>query len=139
LPDSARSRCALFGRRFPLPKQGTEEGFGLAEWVPPVDITEDEKEYIIRVELPGVEKDEVKVTVEGGVLSITGEREAEKDEKDKKYHRIERSYGSFIRSFAVPEGAASDKVSAEFKDGVLSVRIPKDEKIKPKLVDVKIG
>jgi len=131
--------ASLFGGRFPLLKQGTEEGFSLAEWVPPVDITEDEKEYSVKVELPGVKKEDVKVSVEGGVLSITGERKAEKEEKDKKYHRLERSYGSFIRSFAVPEGAASDKVSAEFKDGVLSVRIPKDEKIKPKLVDVKIG
>jgi HSP20 family protein len=130
---------SFFGGRFPLLKPGTEEGFSLTEWVPPVDITEDEKEYIIKAELPGVKQEDVKVTVEGGVLSITGERKAEKEEKDKKYHRIERSYGSFVRSFAFPEGAASDKVSAEFKDGVLSVRLPKDEKVKPKSVDVKIG
>jgi HSP20 family protein len=130
---------SLFGGRFPLLKPSIEEGFGLTEWAPPVDITEDAKGYTINVELPGVKKEEVKVSVEGGVLSISGERKAEKEEKDKKYHRLERSYGSFTRSFAVPEGASSDKISAVFKDGVLSVRLPKDEKVKPKLVDVKIG
>ncbi len=130
---------SLFGGRFPPLKPSTEEGFSVAEWVPPVDITEDEKGYTINVELPGVKKDDVKVSVEGGVLSITGERKSEKEEKDKKYHRLERTSGSFTRSFAVPEGASSDKISAEFKDGVLSVRLPKDENVKPKLVDVKIG
>ena len=110
--------ASLFGRRLPLRKEGTEEGFTLTEWSPPVDIAEDEKEYTIKAELPGVNKEDVKVTVEGGALSITGERKAEKEEKDKKYHRIERSYGTFVRSFTLPGGAASEKVSAEFKDGV---------------------
>ena len=73
------------------------------------------------------------------MLSISGERKAEKEEKDKKYHRIERSYGTFVRSFTLPEGAATDKVSAEFKDGVLKVHLPKDEKAKPKSIEVKIS
>ena len=89
--------------------------------------------------MPGVNKEEVKVTVEGGVLSISGERKVEKEEKDKKYHRIERSYGTFVRSFTLPEAAATDKVSAEFKDGVLKVHLPKDERAKPKSIEVKIG
>jgi HSP20 family protein len=131
--------ASLFGTRLPLLKEGREEGFSLSEWTPPVDITEDDKEYTIKAELPGVNKEDVKVTVEGGVLSITGERKAEKEEKDKKYHRIERSYGSFIRSFTLPEGASSDKIGAEFKDGVLRLHLPKDEKAKPKSIDVKIG
>src|SRR4029077_11323178 len=109
------------------------------EWVPPVDIAEDEKEYTIKAELPGVNKEDVRVTVEGGVLTITGERKAEKEEKDKKCHRIERNYGTFVRSFMLPEGTASDKVSAEFEDGVLRVRLPKDESAKPKSIEVKIG
>jgi HSP20 family protein len=130
---------SLFGRRMPLRRGGGEEGFTLTEWGPPVDISEDDKEYTIKAELPGVSKEDVKVMVEGGVLSISGERKAEKEEKNKKYHRIERSYGTFVRSFTLPEGTAGDRISAEFKDGILNVRLPKDERAKPKSIDVKIG
>jgi HSP20 family protein len=137
--EELQSRWAsLFDRRMLLPN-GREEQFSLTEWTPPVDIAEDGKEYTIKAELPGVNKEDVKVTVEGGVLSISGERKSEKEEKDKKYHRIERTYGSFVRSFTLPEGTAGDKINAEFKDGVLKLHLPKDEKAKPKTVDVKIG
>ena len=80
----------------------------------------------------------MKVNVENGVLTITGERKFEKEEKDKKYHRIERSYGNFFRSFTLPEGADGGKVSAEFKDGALKVYLPKNEKAKAKAVEVKV-
>jgi HSP20 family protein len=118
---------------------GREEAFGLTEWMPPVDISEDDKEYTLKAELPWMSKEDVKVTVENGVLSITGERKEEKEAKDKKYYRVERSYGSFIRSFTLPEGALADKISAEFKDGILKLHLPKDEKAKSKTVDVKIS
>jgi HSP20 family protein len=85
-----------------------------------------------------VKKEDVKVTVENGVLTITGERKFEKEE-DKKYHRIERSYGNFLRSFTLPDAADSSKVTAEFKDGVLKVHLPKSEKAKPKAVEVKVA
>ena len=138
--EEMQSRVAsLFGRRLPLKKEEGEEGFTLTEWIPPVDIAEDDKDYTVKVELPGVNKEDVRVSVEGGVLSISGERKAEKEEKNKKYHRIERTYGSFARSFTLPEGTASDKVSAEFKDGVLRVHLSKDEAAKPKSIDVKIA
>jgi HSP20 family protein len=110
----------------------------VSEWTPLVDITEDEKEYLIKAELPEVKKEDVKVTVENGVLTMTGERKFEKEQKDKKYHRIERSYGSFMRSFSLPDAAAGDKVSAEFKDGVLKVHLPKSPEAKPKSIDVKV-
>jgi len=80
-----------------------------------------------------------KLKVEGGTLSISGERKAEKEEKDKKYHRVERSYGAFSRSFTLPEGALAEKISAEFKDGVLMVHLPKDEKAKPRAIEVKVS
>jgi HSP20 family protein len=97
--------ASLFGRRLPLNKDSGEEGFTLMEWVPSVDIAEDEKEYTIKAELPGVNKEDVRVTVEGGVLTITGERKAEKEEKDKKYHRIECLESSFpyLSTSRVPE------------------------------------
>jgi len=111
----------------------------ITEWVPSVDIIEDEKEFVVKVDLPEVKKEDVKVTVEGDVLTITGERKFEKEEKDKKYHRIERSYGNFLRSFTLPVGAEGTTVRAEFKDGVLKVELPKSEKAKQKTVEVKVA
>jgi HSP20 family protein len=89
--------------------------------------------------LPDVKKEDVKVTVENGVLTIAGERRFEKEEKKKKYHRVERAYGSFVRSFALPDLAAADKVKAEFKDGMLTVHVPKSERAKAKQVEVKVS
>ena len=111
----------------------------VAEWLPLVDITEDDKQYLIKAELPEVRKDDVKVTVENGVLTLSGERKFEKEEKEKKYHRIERAYGSFTRSFTVPDDADDTKVSAEFKDGLLTVRLAKNEKARPKSIEVKVS
>jgi HSP20 family protein len=85
-----------------IPRTGGESSFGFADWTSAVDVSEDEKEYLIEVELPEVKKEDVRVTVENGTLRITGERRFEKEEKDKKYHCIERAYGSFERAFAVP-------------------------------------
>jgi HSP20 family protein len=116
-----------------------KEEMTVAQWLPLVDITEDDKEYLIKAELPEVKKDEVKVTVENGVLTISGERKFEKEEQNKRYHRIERAYGSFTRSFAVPDDADDAKVGAEFKDGVLTVRLAKSEKARPKSIDVKVS
>jgi len=130
------------GRNFGLAptrvKGGTEEIMTVPEWSPLVDIVEDEKEYIVKTELPEVKREDVKVNVEDGVLTISGERKFEKEEKDKKYHRIERSYGSFIRSFSLPDGADSTRINAEFKDGVLRVHLPKNEKAKTKSIEVKV-
>ena len=111
----------------------------MTNWLPPVDIEENDREYILKAELPGMKKEEVKLEVEGGTLSISGERKAEKEEKDKKYHRMERSYGAFQRSFTLPEGALAEKISAEFKDGVLLVHLPKDETAKPQAIEVKVS
>jgi len=119
--------------------KGGQELMTITEWVPSVDIVEDEKEYVVKAELPELTKEDVKVTVENGVLTITGERKFEKEEKDRKYHRIERSYGTFLRSFALPEGADGAKVNAEFKDGLLKVHLPKSEQAKPKTVEVKVA
>lgn len=118
---------------------GGREALTVAEWAPAVDISEDEKEYLIKAELPDIPREAVKVNVENGVLAIQGERRFEKEEKDKRYHRIERSYGSFLRSFEVPENVDPAKVSAEFKDGILRVHLPKSEQSRPKAVEVKVG
>ena len=129
LEDLQNRLSNLFGRRTCSP-HGESGGITLAEWAPLVDITEDDKEWVVKADLPEVKKEDVKVTVENGVLTITGERKFEKEEKDKKYHRIERSYGNFLRSFTLPD-AADELEGPEFKDGVLKVRLPKSEKAKP--------
>jgi HSP20 family protein len=110
----------------------------LSEWTPAVDITEDEREYLIVAELPQIAKEDVSVVVENDSLVIKGERRLESDHSDKKVHRIERSYGSFYRSFSLPEDADGNGVTANFKDGVLRVSLPKSEEKKPKQIEVKV-
>jgi HSP20 family protein len=116
-----------------------KEVMTVADWAPTVDISETEAEYAIKAELPEVKKEDVKVTVEDGVLTLQGERKQEKEEKGKKYHRIERSYGRFVRSFTLPDSVDESKVRAEYTDGVLHLHLPKSEKAKPKQIDVKIA
>lgn len=109
------------------------------EWNPAVDITEDDDEYLVTADLPEVKKEEVKVSIDNGVLTIAGERktESEKKDKKKKYHRIERSYGSYQRTFRLPDNIAEDQVEAEFKDGVLRVHLPKGKSVEQKTIQVK--
>ena len=116
-----------------------DENITVPQWAPLVDIAEDDKEYLIKVELPEVRKEDVKVTVEGGTLTIAGERKAEKEEKGRRFHRVERYHGRFERSFTLPDDAASDRVKAEFKDGVLQVHLAKSEKARPKQIEVSVG
>lgn len=136
--DTLQNRLTtLFGR--PMWRTNGDEDVSVNEWTPLVDVSEDDKEYVIKAELPDIKKEDVKVTVENGALHITGERKFEKEEKTKKYHRIERSYGAFERSFQLPEGAKGDQVTADFKDGLLNVHLPKGEAAKPKAVEVKVA
>jgi len=121
----------------PMRRGGMEVLTGV-EWAPVVDIIEDEKEFTVKAELPEMKKEDVKVTVENGVLAISGERKTEKEEKGKKYHRIERSYGSFERSFTLPESTDPAKIRSEYKDGVLTVHLPKSGNGKPKTTEIKV-
>jgi len=126
---------SFFGR---APIQKGQESPMPSQWSPAVDIVEDEKEFVIKAELPEIKKEEVHVTVDNGVLTISGERKFEKEEKNKRYHSVERSYGSFTRSFSLPEGADPGKVRAEFKDGVLQVHVQKSETARPNNIEVKV-
>lgn len=112
---------------------------GFADWAPAIDVQETDKEYLVKADLPEVQKDDIKVGIEDSVLTVQGERKQEKEEKNKKFHRIERSYGKFVRRFTVPLGIDESKVSAEFKDGVLNVRLPKSATTKPHAVEVKVA
>ena len=130
---------SLFNRS-PAPwPEGREETMTVAEWTPLVDISEDDNEYLIKAELPEVKKEDVQVTAQEGTLTIMGERKFEKAEKNKKYHRVERAYGCFGRSFSFPDDASPGKVSAEFKDGVLTVHLAKVAKAKPQQVEINVS
>lgn len=118
---------------------GGKEALTVTEWSPLVDIVEDENEYRIKAELPAMKKEDVRLTVDNGVLTISGERKYEQGEKREKHHRIERAYGSFVRSFSLPEDADGSKVTADYKDGVLHMHLPKSEKAKPKSIEIKVS
>jgi HSP20 family protein len=117
---------------------GTGEGLGATDWSPRVDIAETPEEFVVKAELPEVNKEDVHVTVENGMLTLRGERKQEKEEKGKKFHRIERSYGSFSRAFTLPDNVDDSKVKASFKDGMLTVQLPKTGDAKTKALEVKV-
>ena len=127
-----------YSKALSWPRLGGSEIMTGGDWAPRVDIAETEKEFIIKAEVPEVKKEEVKISVDNGILSIRGERKQEKEEKGKKFHRVERYYGSFTRSFTLPDNVDETKIEASFKDGMLNIQIPKSEKSKPKAIDVKI-
>ncbi len=104
---------------------------------PALDVAETEHSYLVRTELAGVAKDDVSITIENGVLTIAGEKKREAESQDQSWHRIERSYGAFQRTLTLPKGVDGDKAEATFKDGVLTVELPKNEQAKPKTLKVK--
>jgi HSP20 family protein len=110
----------------------------VADWSPEVDISEDDRGYLLKADLPEMKKEDVKVTVEDGILSVSGERKTEKEDQKRKFHRIERSCGTFRRSFTLPEDADSTKVTAEFHDGVLKVHLPTTPIARSKALEVKV-
>src|SRR5204863_10122102 len=117
---------------------GEVPNLAVADWSPEVDISEDDRGYLLKADLPEMKKDEVRVTVEDGVLSVSGERKTEKEDLKKKLHRIERSFGTFRRSFTLPEDADSTKVTADFHDGVLKVHLPTTPIARSKAIEVKV-
>lgn len=121
----------------PVSPVAREESF--ADFVPPIDVHETDAEFVITADLPDVKKSDVKVQVQDGMLSIEGERHREKEEKGKRYHKIERDYGRFVRRLVLPTDVDAAKVKAEFKDGVLRVLLPKTPEARPKQIDVAIS
>lgn len=111
----------------------------LSAWTPAVDIFESESGYLIKLELPEVGRDDVKISLHDQTLTISGERKIENEDKRDGYHRIERSYGQFYRSFTLPPNVNPEAINAQFKDGVLRLTLPKREEAKPKQIEVKIG
>jgi len=111
----------------------------VSDWIPAVDLAEEQDRYILTADLPGVTKEDIDLSLTDDVLTLKGSRKAESEEKKKGYHRVERSYGSFQRSFRIPGGVDGSKIEANFKHGVLNVVLPKPEESRPRQIDVKIG
>ena len=114
------------------------QAFAKNAWVPALDVRESEERFVVTVDLPGLEPDQVEVTFEDQVLTVRGQREFSKETQDEHYHRIERSYGSFARSVRLPHTADVEKIQASFDKGVLSVEVPKREEAKPRAIEVKV-
>ncbi len=128
-----------YGRLPALRSEGSQELMTIADWAPTVDVSETDDEYLIKVELPEVRKEDVKVTIHDGVLTLQGERKLEREEKNKKYHRVERAYGSFARSFTLPDNVDDNSVKARNKDGMLYLHLGKTAEAKPKSIEVKVA
>jgi HSP20 family protein len=107
-------------------------------WSPAVDITESDAAFVVKMELPGVAKEDVRVTLEQNVLTVKGEKKQEKESKASDYHRVERSYGTFQRCFTLPSTVKADRVDASFRDGILNITLPKAEESRPKEIEVKV-
>jgi HSP20 family protein len=131
---SIHSARDLFDRLFEdelLPLRGEKS------WAPAFDISENEKGYTVSAELPGIDEKDLEITIAGGMLSVKGEKKQETEEKGETYHRIERTYGSFQRSFRIPDAVQGDKVDATYKDGILKLVIPKAEESAVKKIKIK--
>jgi HSP20 family protein len=138
LDDLFNQYSRLLGRSLPAAEADSTAGRAAAAWRPVANISETANEYLIRAELPEVDKKDIDVSVHEGVITIRGERKLEKKSEDEKLHRVESFYGSFARSFALPADVDQAKITAESRDGVLTVRLPKAEVAKPKAIEVQV-
>lgn len=124
----------LFGETL---ERGTRGDFDFGSWMPPVDLREENDKLVLEMEVPGLKKDDVEISLENNVLTIKGERKFEKEEKKENFHKIERSYGKFSRSFSLPTTVKPDGIDASLKDGILTVSLPFAEEAKPKKISIK--
>ena len=135
LDDMFARMPSLLGR---WPRLTGDGGEGAVEWAPTVDISETDAEYLLKAQLPAVKKEDVHVTFDDGMLTISGERKQEKEEKGEKYHRIESLHGTFSRSFSLPDAIDPAAIRAEAKDGVITVHVPKSKTEARKPKEIKI-
>jgi len=136
--DTMQKRMNRLFNDFFSGREGDGDELMPGAWNPAVDVVEHDDSFVIEAELPGMNKDDIKISVTNDVLTIRGEKKIEKEDKKKNYHRTERSYGSFSRTFALPGNVKAEKVDAEFNNGILTVTVPKSEEAKPKQIDVKV-
>jgi HSP20 family protein len=129
----------LFNTFFDSPTPGNGGNAGLRRWIPAMDLVETDEHFVLKADLPGLTESDVNIEVEDNVLTVSGERKAEHEDKREGYVRVERAYGAFRRSLTLPEGVDPETVTASFENGVLEVRIPKPEERKPRRVAIQVG
>lgn len=129
----------MLNRHFGLSGSEGAEERGLTMWTPRADVCEQPEEIVVRIDLPGIEEKDVAVSVENNVLTVSGERRTDRDEPGAHYHRVECVYGSFSRSFNLPQTVDVDRIKAHFRNGVLQLSLPKREESKPRRIDVKLS
>ncbi len=128
----------LFNETFPS-FFGSDRPVATASWIPAVDVYETDQSVVLKAELPGVDPNDVEARVEDGTLYLKGERKFENEVKEENYQRVERAYGSFTRTFALPSSVDADKVAAEYKDGVLTLTLPKREEATPRTIKINVS
>ncbi|HEX5983165.1 MAG TPA: Hsp20/alpha crystallin family protein [Solirubrobacterales bacterium] len=133
--DMNRLFDSFFGRR----EGAVASGYGSRRWIPPMDLVETEDNLVLRADLPGVDRDEIEIEVKDGVLTVSGERKAQHEEKREGFHRVERSFGRFSRSLELPKGVEADNIEASYERGVLEVRMPKPAERKPTRIEIQSG
>ena len=129
----------LFNTFFDTPTTANGGGGAVRRWVPSMDLVETEDHFVLRADLPGLSEGDVAIELEDNVLTVAGERKAEHEEQKEGFYRMERAFGQFRRSLTLPEGVDAEKIAATFDKGVLEVRIPKPEEVKPKRVEIQVG
>jgi HSP20 family protein len=133
--DMNRLFDSFFGRR----DGAAANGFGSRRWIPPMDVVETEDNLVLRADLPGLDRDDIEIEVKERILTISGERKAQHEEKREGFHRVERSFGRFSRALELPKGIESDNIEAGFERGVLEVRMPKPAERKPTRIEIRSG
>lgn len=136
LHDDLDRMCDSFIGKLP---RFWSEDYREGRWTPRVDISESKDDIIVKAEIPGMTKDQIKVSLQDNILTIRGEKKQEQEEKEASFHRVERSYGAFVRSFSLPTLVRSDQIKASYKDGILKITLPKVEEVKPKEIPVQIS
>jgi HSP20 family protein len=122
----------------PFARMTPDEDLATGTWVPPVDVAETQEKIVVRAEVPGMKQDDIAIEFENGILTIKGERKLEKNGDGMTWHRVERTYGNFVRSFTLPRTVDAEQIAATYRDGVLDIEIPKKEEAKPKQIRIAV-
>ena len=134
-----RGMAERFNRIFTPSTSRRDEEMSLGSWLPPVDIAEEKDRILMTAELPGFKPEDIQIQMEGGVLTLRGERKFEDEKDGRNYHRVERSYGQFVRSFTLPNNVDRERIRADFRDGLLEIDLPKREEAKPRQIRIGSG